>query len=53
MQNIYFFNIFWKKSLMLTKAVYLIAKQQQKTDVVKYYYNLKQLYSILIYFSCN
>ncbi len=31
MQNIYFFYIFWKKSLMLTKAVYLIAKQQQKT----------------------
>ncbi len=38
---------FWQKSIMLTKTVfYLIQIQKKNCIIVKYYFNLKELYSI-------
>ncbi len=35
---------------MLTKAAFIWSKIQQNSNSVYYYYNLKELFSILIYF---
>lgn len=42
-----FFNFFKKKPLVLTKAAFIWAKIQLKSNIVRYYYNLKFLFSSL------
>ncbi len=39
-----------KKSLMITKAAFIWLKYSENSNIVKYYFNLKQVISILIYF---
>ncbi len=48
-------TFFQKKYLMLTKAALFNHKLQKKNYIVKYYYNLKQLFSIFlnVIYSCD
>jgi len=38
---------------MLTMVAFISSKMQKNSNIVKYYYNLNELFSILIYFKCN
>ncbi len=42
----------FEKSLMFTKVAFIwsIQKYSKNSNIVKYYYNLKELFSIWIYF---
>ncbi len=45
------FYVFLNKSLLLIiKAAFIWSKIQKNTDIVKYYYNFKMFFSVLIYF---
>ncbi len=47
------FLCFWKKSLTLTKAALFDQKYSKNSNIVNYYYNLNELFSIWIYFALS
>ncbi len=43
--------MFWKEAPYVYQGLQYLIKQY--SNIVKYYFNLKYLFSILIYFKCN
>ncbi len=44
------FLVFWREVFYAPQGCLHLIKDSKNTDIVKYYYNLKQLFSNLVYF---